>query len=514
MPSSDLCSGGTLGELYSRCASRFADRVALIAGDQRISYREMHQKTLKMVQLFRSKGLKRGDAIAILAGNMPEVVLVISAAQILGVRFTALNALGSEEDQAFILEDAEVSTLVVDSRVFGERGMALQKRVSGLKSLLGIGPHASLLNVAEALEHCEPHPMPTDVQPDDIALVAYTGGTTGRPKGVVHTHRSIINMIAIELSEWEWPETPCFLAVAPVSHAVGGMLLPTFYRGGSFVLEQGFDPGKFFCIVEREKISATFLVPTMLYVLLDHPDLDSHDLSSLEMVIYGAAPIQPARLAQAIETLGPIFCQIYGQVEAPNALTYLRKTDHDVLNPELLGSCGMPVMGIDLKLFDDHMQEVPRGEIGEICARGPHLMSGYWHRAQETEAAIRDDWLHTGDLARMDSNGYIYIVDRSKDMIISGGFNVYPSEVEAVLSRHPAVSMCAVIGVPHATWGEAVKAVLVLKDGMSCSEEELINLVRDKKGSVQAPKMVEFVGSLPLTPLGKIDKKVLRKANQ
>jgi len=318
-------------------------------------------------------------------------------------------------------------------------------------------------------------------------------------------------MINIELAEWEWPEDVVFLAVAPVSHAVGGMLLPTLLRGGRFVLEQSFSPNAFFRIVAEERISATFLVPTMIYALLDHPAIDSYDLSSLEMLIYGAAPMQVPRLRDGLEKFGSIFCQIYGQVEAPNTITYMRKTDHDGENQERLSSCGIPVLGVDLKIMDQQFQEVARGEIGEIYVRGPHLMQRYWRREQETQSAIGQGWLKTGDLARQDAKGFIYIVDRSKDMIITGGFNVYPSEIEAVIEEHPAVNMSAVIGIPDAIWGEAVTAIVTLNENQTCEADEIVDHVKQMKGSVQTPKKIVFAESLPLTPLGKIDKKIIRE---
>ena len=511
MPDPQITSCGTLADMYAICAKRYSDRTAMVHGDRRISYKEAQEQTLSLAHALKSLGLKRGDAIAILAGNMPEVAFLISATQLMGIRYTALHALGSEEDHAFILEDAGIATLIVDSASFAQRGQTLLDRVPGLGRLLTFGPSEYGTDLLQVMEKFDPIPLQIEAEADDIALVAYTGGTTGQPKGVVHTQGTLLSMTKIELAEWEWPQDIRFLAAAPVSHAVAGMLLPTFHRGGTFVFANGFNPATFMSIVEKERINSTFLVPTMLYALLDHPERGDYDLSSLEMVIYGAAPILPARLAQAIETFGPVFCQIYGQIEAPNLLTYLRKTDHDLSRPSLFSSCGMPVVGIQLKLLDEEMNEVPCGEIGEVCARGPHIMDRYWNRKEESETVTRGNWLHTGDLAKCDEDGYIHIVDRTKDMIISGGFNVYPSEIEEILAHHGAVASCAVIGVPDPQWGEAVKAVVVLKADQSCTASELISYVRDRKGPVQAPKTIEFVENVPLTPLGKVDKKELKR---
>jgi len=320
-----------------------------------------------------------------------------------------------------------------------------------------------------------------------------------------------VTMVMAELAEWDWPAEVRFLAMTPITHAAGVMIMPVLLRSGTYVMSKGFDADRFLDIVARHRITATFLVPTMIYVLLDHPSLAGADLSSLQLIIYGAAPMSPARLKEGMQVFGPVFMQIYAQSEAPNALTVLRRIDHDPERfPQRLASCGRPIGNSQVRLLDDQGNEVPTGEVGEICVRGPLVMKGYWNKPEESAKALRHGWLYTGDLARADEDGFLYIVDRSKDMIISGGFNVYPREVEDVLTQHPAVSAAAVIGVPDAKWGEAVKAVVVLRAGASVTPEELIALVRAHKGEVQAPKSVDFADSLPVTGLGKPDKKALR----
>jgi fatty-acyl-CoA synthase len=277
------------------------------------------------------------------------------------------------------------------------------------------------------------------------------------------------------------------------------------------IVERGFDASRFAALVARHRATMTFLVPTMIYRLLDEPGLDAAALAGLEVVIYGAAPISPARLAEAVRRFGPVFMQLYGQTEAPNAITALRRADHDPdRHPERLASCGVPIGPSRVALLDEDGREVPHGEVGEICVRGPLVTAGYWNRPEETAHAYRHGWLHTGDMARSDADGFLYIVDRSKDMIVTGGFNVFPREIEDVLTTHPAVAAAGVIGVPDPQWGEAVKAVVVLRPGASVDAAELIALVREAKGPVQAPKSVEFVDALPVTGLGKPDKKALR----
>ena len=264
-----------------------------------------------------------------------------------------------------------------------------------------------------------------------------------------------------------------------------------------------------FKTIERERINFTLFVPTMIYVMLDHPSLDKTDLSSLELLLYGASAMSPSRLVEGIERIGPVFSQLYGQTEC-YPVSVLRKKDHDPKTPELFLSCGFPIAACQVKILDDDDQEVATGEAGEICVRGTHVMAEYWKRPDTTAETLRSGWLHTGDTARVDERGYMFILDRKKDMIVSGGFNIFPREVEDVLSRHADVAMVAVVGVPDDKWGEAVTAVIVARKGAQPNADELINLVKARKGSAHAPKHIKFVDELPMTGVGKIDKKVLK----
>lgn len=324
-------------------------------------------------------------------------------------------------------------------------------------------------------------------------------------------------MINYQLATYEWPDSIRYLAATPISHAAGSLILPTFIRGGCVYLQEKYDAQSFLELVQAHQINTTFLVPTQIYGLLDSPHLKEYDHGSLELILYGAAPMAPARLLEALEKIGPVFGQLYGQAEAPMAISYLKKADHDPSRPHLLGSCGQIIPGNQVKLLNDQMQEVKQGEIGELCVRGPLVMQGYLNRPEENDKAFAGQWLHTGDMARADEQGFLYIVDRAKDMIISGGFNVYPSEVEHCLARHPDVAMSAVIGIPHEKWGEEVTAIIVRKEGRNPSDKELIDFVLTHKGVVNAPKSIIFVNELPLTSLGKVNKKAIRNqywANQ
>ncbi|WP_454753654.1 AMP-binding protein [Cupriavidus necator] len=311
------------------------------------------------------------------------------------------------------------------------------------------------------------------------------------------------------LSHFDMPLTPRFLAVAPISHVTGTNFVPTLLRGGTVHLMARFDPEEMAATIARERINATMMVPTMVSGLLDHPRLDAFDLSSLETLLYAGAPMSRQRLIEGIEHVGPVFCQLYGQSEC-SPITALRKVDHDLSQPALMDACGFPLAGCEVRLLDENNREVAPGQPGEICVRSPAAMRGYWRQPELTEQAFAGGWLHTGNISVADACGRLYIVDRKKDMIVSGGFNVYPREVEDALATHPAVSMGAVIGVPDPKWGEAVTAFVVLRAGKSATPEELIHHVKALKGSVNTPKRVEIVNALPLTALGKLDKKALR----
>ena len=499
--------GTTIAEMQAIALRRYAGRTALVAGDQRITCAQLDRRIAQYVRLFKQHGLQRGDGFSVLATNRLEVIFANLAGQVMGMRYTPLHPKGSEDDHLYILDFAEISGLLVDDAYFSARGRALQEKAA-LKALFTIDGSFGT-PISEAHEQPD-DPVAVEAHPDDIAQLLFTGGTTGRPKGVVHRHGSIVTANLQSLMHWDWPSEIKFLIATPISHAAGAMLTPTLMRGGEFHVLPSFDPKGFLETIARDRITATFMVPSMIYDLLDKVRVEDYDLSSLDMIIYGAAPISPARLAEAIERIGPKFCQLYGQTEAPNMITYLSKADHDLSRPHLLQSCGIPLAPNRIALLRPDGTEAGPDEAGEICVRGPLVMESYWKNPEETEKTFEHGWLHTGDVAKRDAQGFLTIVDRVKDMVISGGFNIFTREVEDCLSSHPAVATCAVIGVPHPRWGEAVAAFVVVKPGCSVDADELTALVKARKGSVQAPKSVEFVEALPLTAVGKIDKKVLR----
>ena len=380
--------------------------------------------------------------------------------------------------------------------------------------MLSFGPAEVGTDYLALCAEFEPEPLePVDVAPDDLATVVYTGGTTGKPKGVVMPHRVWACMTMIQIAEWEFPDPLRMLIATPLSHAAMSLLAPVVVKGGSFTVMDAFDPDEFLGIIEREEITATMIVPVMLYAIQACSSYETADVSSLQTVFYGASPMSPAKLEAAITRWGSRFFQFYGQTEAPMVAAHLKKAEHDLSRPLRLSSCGRPTPWIKLALLDEQGHSVAHGEVGEICIRGPLVMAGYKDLPDETASALMGDWLHTGDVGRFDEDGFLYIVDRTKDMIISGGFNVFPREVEDVLSAHPAVSVAMVIGVPDDKWGEAVKAVVVLRPGFEPSDDltaELKALVKEAKGATHSPKTIDYATEIPLTPVGKPDKKQLR----
>ncbi|WP_332644873.1 fatty-acid--CoA ligase FadD8 [Aeromicrobium sp.] len=506
----DTYRGPHSGQMLLHSLRRHRNANVLQLGDRTITGQEFSDQMSRYVRALEDLGAGSGAAVGLLAANRPEVLFIIGAGQTQGYRRTALHPLGSLDDHAYVLEDAGVSALIVDNiDKFLERAEALKEKVPGLTTIITIDDLAAKAATYDA------QPLEAkDLASDHVVGVTYTGGTTGKPKGVIGTASSIAAMTQIQLAEWEWPEAPTFLMCTPLSHAGAAFFAPVVAKGGRLVVLPGFDPANVLKTIEEEKITATMLVPSMLYALMDHPDSHTRDLSSLETIYYGASAINPVRLAEAIERFGPIFAQYFGQSEAPMVISYLAKGDH---TPERLASCGRPSAFLRTALLGEDGKPVAQGEPGEICVAGPLLAAGYWNKPEETAEAFHDGWLHTGDIAREDEDGFWYIVDRVKDMIVTGGFNVFPREVEDVIAEHPAVAQVGVIGTPHEKFGEAVTAVIVLRPDADTSEEAIATLtkdiqalVKDRKGAVQSPKDVIIADSLPLTALGKPDKKALR----
>ena len=510
-----LTQGITMPDLLIEGLNRYNDRPCLFMGeDQILTYADMRALVSRMMQALASLGLGKGTRAAILSGNRPEVLANTAAMSLSGFIGTPLHPMGSMDDHVYVLENAEIDVLIYDETLFGEVATALKERVPGIKHFIGFGPNDIGEDYMALANSFEPKPLvKADITPDDLGSVNYTGGTTGKPKGVMSAHRGSAAMAMIQAAEWEFPDELRMLMATPLSHAASAFFVPVLQKGGAFYVMPGFTPDLFFDWVEKYKITATMLVPVMLYILLDSPRAATADMSSMGTIFYGASPMSPARLKEGIEKWGQIFYQFFGQSEAPMVITNLSKKEHDLSKPERMASCGRPAPWVHVALLDDNNQPVAQGEPGEICVRGPLVMKGYKDLPEQTAEAFAGNWLHTGDIGRFDDEGFLYIVDRKKDMIVTGGFNVFPKEVEDALSGHEAVAQVAVVGVPDERWGESVKAVVVVKPGVEANDElaaALSEHVKQKKGSVQAPKSVDFVDSLPMTPVGKPDKKALK----
>lgn len=492
--------------------TRYPDRDALVAGDRRLTYAQSADLVSRYQQVLADKGLRPGATMVALSPNAPEVYLAQVAAGLTGARYTGLHALGSVEDHVALCEDATATVLLVHPS-YAATAAAIAAQMSSLQTVLTIGPADIGEDLCALAEVKTAAPLRAPLaSPGDAVWMPYTGGTTARPKGVLHSHTSMIQGLLGISAAWELPATPRYLACAPITHASVLPVLPTLTRGGTVALMSKFDPEAWVNTIIREHINYAFMVPTMLYSLLDFADGHRFDqLTSLETIVYGSAPMSATRLTEALDVFGPILAQGYGQTETLGLGTVLRKDEHDpVRRPELLSSCGRPVPGTEIELLDDTGQAVDDGAVGELCMKAGFVMDQYWNQRELTDEAMRGGWLHTGDLAVRDERGHLYLVDRQKDLIISGAFNIYPREIEEVLAAQPDVSAVAVIGVPDDKWGEAVTAFVVPRPGADLDIEQLRLTVRKRKGSHQAPKQIYLVDSLPTTSVGKIDKRALR----
>lgn len=492
-----------------RALARYPGRIAFAWPGGSLSYQGTIDLIGRIQGVFMQLGLQRGARVAFLTANRADTWCAGVAAQLSRCCITWLHPLGSQSDQLFQLEDSEAEVLVVDVAAFRDRGGELAAKSTRLKAVFTMGPADYGLDLLQAIESAGHATAQCFARLDDLSTLNYTGGTTGKSKGALRYHRENAGAAGAILADFEIPDAARYLTVAPISHVAGTKVLPTLMRGGTVHMLKGFDPEAVLATIARERINFTLFVPTMIYLLLDHPALNNTDLSSLELVLYGASAMSPSRLIEGIERIGPVFSQLYGQTEC-YPVSVLRKGDHDPKTPELFLSCGFPIAACEVKILDDNDQEVTTGDAGEICVRAPHVMAEYWKRPDITAETLKNGWVHTGDIARQDERGYMFILDRKKDMIVTGGFNIFPREVEDVLSQHADVAMVAVVGIPDEKWGEAVTAIIVPREGAKPDPDELIDLVRSRKGSAHAPKQIQFVKQLPMTGVGKVDKKVLR----
>ncbi len=507
------------GTILDRVFRRYRHQVAFTVEGRQYTHEQVEASVNKLANGLLSLGLKKGERIVIMTANCIEYIYTDFAAAKIGLVKVPLDVMVSMRDIDYRIRDSEANTIVLDE-VFYNRAGSLLKEFDFVKHVICITEDEKILSQGVTglyrLLDSSPSSNPSiDVAPDDLIAIMYTGGTTGLAKGVMHTHKSYLSIAYSQLVENHVREDEVVILSAPLPHATGFNLLPALLMGGRIVVTNGFNPEEFFRLVQEEKISWTFMVPTMIYTILDHPKRKDYDLSSLKTILYGAAPISPRRLQEAVSEMGPIFMQGFAQMEIATQGTILSKKDHVEAirrgQTDRLKSCGRPVMVCQMKIVDENNREVEIGTVGEVIARGPHMMRGYWRKEEETRKTIVDGWVHTGDLGYMDSEEYVYLVDRKNDVIITGGMSVFSVEIENVLSQHRAVSEAMVVGIPDEKWGEMVLAIVVKVRGEEVSESELLAFCRDKLAAYQRPKRVEFCDALPKTIYGKVDKKTVKK---
>ena len=510
-PPPAVSHGATYSDLIVEAFGRFPDNEAFVLGERRMTFAQAADSMSRIQQVLVDRGIRHGSGVGALSVNIPEVWLTQSATYLIGGHYTGLHPLGSVDDHVWICDDAEIEVLIVHPG-FAEVGAAVAERSEAVKHLLVFGESEVGEDLFTLIEDYEAQPLEAGpAGEEDLAWLQYTGGTTGTPKGVMLSQRAMVELCRAALTSWQLPARPRYLVAPPITHAGVLPLFATLARGGTVILLQGFEPKSFVQAIEKERANCTFGVPTMINALLDHTTPEDADLSSLETFCYGAAPISPARLSQALDRFGQKLVQIYGQTECVGVTTSLLRDEHDPAHrPDLLSSCGRPVIGTRVAILNEDHRPVPDGTPGELCLQSRTVMSGYWKRPELTEETLRNGWLHTGDIAVRDARGYLHIVDRKKDMVITGGFNVYPTEVENVIAAHPDVAAAAVVGLPDDKWGEAVTAFVVLREGATLDERALNRLVHEAKGAHQTPKAIHTVDELPVTLVGKIDKKRLR----
>ena len=512
-----------LNELLPKAVRLYPEKEAVVCGELRMTYVDFAARVWRLAWGLRELGIHKGDRVAVLHENSHEYLEAYFAAAHLGIILVSLNYRLAKKELEGILNDSE-SRVLISQGVFYEKAKKLPESVSTLEKIIWTRIENQALN-REDMEYeqllknhpDQPPPAPV-ILDDDVAHLYYTSGTTGRPKGVMLTHKNVKSHALGTIAELHLTDQDRWFHVAPLFHlADAWATFALTWVGGKHVLLPSFDALSVCRLIQEEKITLTNLIPTMLNMMVNHSEVGKFDYSSLRVVLSGGAPIAPETVRKIVDAFGCDYIQTYGMTETSPYLTLSILKDHlKTLSPEeqltFKAKTGREFIGVSLRVVDEKGNDVAMDEkqVGEIIVKGDTVTPGYWRLPDETAEAIRDGWLYTGDLAVMDAERYVNIVDRKKDMILTGGENVYSSEVENVLYTHPHVLEAAVIGVPDAHWGEAVKACVVLKDGCSATEEEIIAYCRKDLAGYKTPKSVDFLEALPKTGSGKIFKKGLR----
>jgi acyl-CoA synthetase (AMP-forming)/AMP-acid ligase II len=507
-------------EYFDKSADLYPDRIAILDGGARDCYAETRSFSERIARGMRAGGVEREQRAAIYSHNHAAVLFCMLGILRAGAAWVPINFRNAVDANVEFLNYSETAWLFYHSR-FREQVEEIRKRVPSLQHLICIdahdGEHPSLASFMEMENPCsDPDWADAHGNLDHMMGLVPTGGTTGPARGVRVTNLAWGSMTEMAIHYWQGDTTdPICLCTAPLSHAAGVVAFAMFALGGTNVVLPGFDASQVLQAIERSHVTHLFLPPTAFYSLLAHPDVTKFNYSSLRVFLLAGSPVSPDKLQEGVGIFGPCMCQSYGQTEAPMILTFLDARtvtaaaagDH----PERLRSCGRATASVRVAIMDDAGRILPPHQPGEIVARGTLVTAGYHNLPQATAEIRSHGWHHTGDVGYIDEDGYVYIVDRKKDMIISGGFNVYSAEVEAAIMALPQIQECAVIGVPDDKWGEAVKALVVFKQGEQLSKSMIIAHCKSKLGGVKSPKSVEFVAEIPKTPAGKSDRKAMRK---
>jgi len=503
-----------LGNIITRAANYWPQKEAVVDARNRLTYRDLESQTNRLASGLLAMGLAPGNRVAIQALNCAELAVAEIAFYKAGLVKVPVNARLTVDETVHVLNDSRAHA-VIAGKSQTVAIMANRSQLPHLENVIAIegdeGDHR-YQDILDKGEDVSPGADPAD---DEVAVLHYTSGSSGVLKAAM---QSFGNRKAIVRKMLTSPSSKARVGsrmahVGPVTHASGMSMMPLFYYGGCNIMLDRFDLVELLETIQKEKVNSIFMVPTMINRIINFLDIDKYDLSSLQNVTYGAAPMAPSVVEKAMNTFGPILSQGYGAGETSSVVTVLTEQDHiDALagDKKRLASCGRCYFETDVQVLKDDGQPVKPGEIGEIVVRGPDVMMGYWGAPELTEEVIRDGAYLTGDLATVDDEGYIFIVDRKKEMIISGGFNVYPSEVEKVLYEHPAIFEAAVIGVPDEEWGEAVKAVVVKKPDAEVSADDILQYCKDNLPGFKRPRSVDFTDELPKNPNGKIVRRQVR----
>ncbi|MEJ2733605.1 MAG: long-chain-fatty-acid--CoA ligase [Anaerolineae bacterium] len=510
---------GTFADIIYRNAILYPENEAFVCGPVRRTFWAFNQRVNRLIHGLQALGIQKGEVIGILSWNQLEYPEVFGAAMKGGFVLAHLNPRLQAQELNHVLNDAGPKVLFV-----GSDFVATIERVAAhipkTESFVTFGDaQGRMAAYGELLEGQSEEEPARDIEEDDPLTIFYTSGTTGIPRGALYTHRQKMENTSMKALDIGVACGDRHLVVLPMFHIGGDShIWPFFLMGGCNVLtpQRAFDLAGTLQLLVEEQITDIHIVPTQLIALLTLPDLDQYEFPCLKRIWYAASPMPVEVLKQGLAAFGPIFLQGYGQTESGPDVAVLSRANHcdseaSAEAQRVLASCGQPCIGVHVRIVNEAGRDVEAGEIGEIIVKSRRTMVGYWHKPEETREAIRDGWLHTGDLGSYDERGFIYIADRKTDMIITGGENVYPKEVENVLYRHPAVQEVAVIGIPDPYWVESVHALVVLKEKAQAREEDIIGFCREQIAHYKAPQSVEFVGSLPKNPQGKILKREVRK---